>query len=105
MFHMLRLRIDSHAQWEIQEYARAIYSIIQPLFPIDCEAFEDYIKESATFSRMEMDILKDITLTYDGGIHGFIQDKMSHDGLTETAFAKQYGMTKRELTEFMARFK
>lgn len=105
MFHMLRLRIDSHAQWEIQEYARAIYGIIQPLFPIACEAFEDYIKESATFSRMELNLLKDIVATYDGSIAGFIADKMSHDGLTEAGFAKQYGMTKRELTEFTSRFK
>lgn len=27
-------RIDSHAQWEIREYAKAINEIIQPLFPI-----------------------------------------------------------------------
>lgn len=26
-------RIDTHAQWEIQEYAKAIHEIIQPLFP------------------------------------------------------------------------
>lgn len=29
-----RLRKDSHAQWEAQEYARAIEQIIQPLFPV-----------------------------------------------------------------------
>lgn len=104
LFHMLRLRIDSHAQWEIQEYARAIYGIIQPLFPVACEAFEDYIKESATFSRMEMNLLRDIVMTYDGSIGGFIADKMSHEGITETEFAKKYGMTKRELTELMSRF-
>jgi thymidylate synthase (FAD) len=28
------LRIDSHAQWEIQEYAKAIDKIIAPLFPV-----------------------------------------------------------------------
>jgi len=27
-------RIDSHAQWEVQQYAAAIGEIIQPLFPI-----------------------------------------------------------------------
>lgn len=105
MFHMLKLRMDSHAQWEIQEYARAIYDIIQPLYPIACEAFEDYIKESSTFSRMELNLLKDLVLTYNGGIQGYIEDKMSHDGLTETGFAKQYGLTKRELTELVSRLK
>ena len=29
-----KLRIDSHAQWEIQEYAKAIDKIIAPLFPV-----------------------------------------------------------------------
>jgi thymidylate synthase (FAD) len=28
------LRIDSHAQWEIQQYAKAIDGIISPLFPV-----------------------------------------------------------------------
>ena len=29
-----KLRIDSHAQWEIQEYAKAIDKLIAPLFPV-----------------------------------------------------------------------
>lgn len=105
LFHLLRLRLDPHAQWEIQVLSQAIYDLIQPLFPIACEAFEDYERQSATFSRMELNLLKDIMSTYKGGVHGFIEDKMSHDNLTETSFAKQYGMTKRELTEFISRFK
>ena len=28
------LRIDSHAQWEIQEYAKAIDNLIAPIFPV-----------------------------------------------------------------------
>jgi thymidylate synthase (FAD) len=28
------LRIDAHAQWEIQEYAKAIDKVISPLFPV-----------------------------------------------------------------------
>jgi thymidylate synthase (FAD) len=28
------LRIDAHAQWEIQEYAKAIDKLIAPLFPV-----------------------------------------------------------------------
>jgi thymidylate synthase (FAD) len=27
-------RIDAHAQWEVQQYAKAINDIIQPLFPV-----------------------------------------------------------------------
>ena len=42
LMHYLRLRMDSHAQKEIQEYARAIYELIQPLVPISIEAFMDF---------------------------------------------------------------
>jgi thymidylate synthase (FAD) len=31
-------RIDPHAQWEVRQYAQAIYDIIQPLFPHSWEA-------------------------------------------------------------------
>ena len=27
-------RIDPHAQWEVRQYAQAIYDIIQPLYPV-----------------------------------------------------------------------
>lgn len=33
-----RLREHEHAQWEIQEYARAISSLIEPLFPVSWKA-------------------------------------------------------------------
>ena len=42
LMHYLRLRMDSHAKKEIQEYARAIYELIQPLVPISMEAFMDF---------------------------------------------------------------
>lgn len=31
--HLCELRLDNHAQWEIQQYAKAIYSILEHLFP------------------------------------------------------------------------
>ena len=31
---LLDLREDAHAQWEIQEYARAIRSLLTPYFPV-----------------------------------------------------------------------
>lgn len=34
MMHFLELREDAHAQWEIQEYARAIRSLLTPFFPV-----------------------------------------------------------------------
>lgn len=58
LFHFLRLRLDSHAQLEIRQYAEAIYSLIKPIVPLACEAFEDYVLQAESFSRMEMEVLR-----------------------------------------------
>ena len=44
-FRIYRLRIDSHAQFEIQEYARAIGELIEPLFPHSWKYFVKFEKE------------------------------------------------------------
>lgn len=41
LLHFLSLRLDSHAQWEIQEYAKAVYNIVKPLFPETIKAWEN----------------------------------------------------------------
>jgi thymidylate synthase (FAD) len=46
LLHFLRLRMDHHAQWEIQEYARAILTLIQPLLPLTIAAWNE-LKEEA----------------------------------------------------------
>jgi len=55
LLHYLRLRMDSHAQPEIQLYANAMYDLIKPLVPAVVEAFEDYILGSVTLSRMDVE--------------------------------------------------
>jgi thymidylate synthase (FAD) len=32
--HFIRLRSDSHAQWEIQQYAAAVRTLVEPLYPV-----------------------------------------------------------------------
>jgi thymidylate synthase (FAD) len=59
LFHFLKLRMDSHAQWEMQQYANAIFELIKPIVPVSCEAFEDYVLKAVTFSKQEMEIIKD----------------------------------------------
>ncbi len=53
----LRLRVDKHAQWEIQETARVKAGICRVLAPNAFEAWIDYKYQSRTFSRMEMQLL------------------------------------------------
>jgi thymidylate synthase (FAD) len=42
LLHFLQLREDSHSQFEIQEYARAMKAITKELFPATIEAFDKY---------------------------------------------------------------
>ncbi|MCL1908339.1 MAG: FAD-dependent thymidylate synthase [Holophagaceae bacterium] len=42
--HFLHLRLDAHAQWEIQQFAMAVRDLTQPLFPVSLAA----LMESAT---------------------------------------------------------
>ena len=39
MFHFLKLRMDSHAQWEIQEYGRAMAEVVKAVCPLAYESF------------------------------------------------------------------
>lgn len=58
LLHFLALRMDSHAQWEIREYAATIgREIVQPLFPLVWEAFVDYRLEGMFLTRLEREVL------------------------------------------------
>jgi thymidylate synthase (FAD) len=66
LFRMLRLRMDSHAQWEIREYANAKYELIKPYVPYACEAFERHMLNGAKFSSNELGFLRELlTADYD----------------------------------------
>lgn len=58
LLKFLRLRMDSHSQWEIQEYARAIYQLIKPLVPDTIEAFDDYMLGSITLTKAEVEAIR-----------------------------------------------
>jgi thymidylate synthase (FAD) len=58
LLHFLRLRLDSHAQKEIQEYAKVIAGIVKEKFPLTWKAFVDYELESIKFSRQEIQLFK-----------------------------------------------
>jgi thymidylate synthase (FAD) len=58
LMRFLKLRMDPHAQMEIQDYANAICSLVRPKFPIIFEAFDDYMINAESFSSQEMQILR-----------------------------------------------
>lgn len=59
LLHFLALRMDSHAQLEIRQYATTIgEQIVKPLFPIVWEAFLDYRMQSDSLSRLEIEAIQ-----------------------------------------------
>lgn len=58
ILNFLRLRLDPHAQEEIREYAGVLYDFTRQLFPLTCEAFNDFVVESVTFSKHDKLMLR-----------------------------------------------
>jgi thymidylate synthase (FAD) len=60
LLHFLSLRVDSHAQMEIRVYAEVIENIIAGWVPEVHGAWVDYVKDACTFSRQEMELLREM---------------------------------------------
>jgi thymidylate synthase (FAD) len=58
LFHFLRLRADSHAQYEIRVYADEICKIVADWVPAAYGAFEDYRMGGATLSGKAIDCVR-----------------------------------------------
>jgi thymidylate synthase (FAD) len=59
LLHFLALRMDSHAQLEIRDYATTIgEQIVKPLFPLVWEAFVDYRREGQFLSRLDRGVIQ-----------------------------------------------
>ncbi|MEQ3626976.1 MAG: FAD-dependent thymidylate synthase [Celeribacter sp.] len=82
LFHFLRLRADSHAQYEIRVYADAICNIVKDWVPAAYGAFEDYRLGGTTLSGPALSVLRRM-------LKG---ERVEQD---------DSGMSKREWREFM----
>ena len=96
-FHFCKLRMDSHAQQEIQDYAVPMFEMVKPHFPIATEAFEDYSLHSRTFSRMESNVLNYV-------LNHFPDAKSFLNNLKDSQDI-DFGMGKREWTELKEKIK
>lgn len=88
LFNYIKLRMDSHAQYEIRVYAKAMYDLCKPIFPHSFEAFDDYILNGDNISSMEKELLCNL-----------IKDASLED------LAKNYNMSGREIKEFKNKFR
>ncbi|MFW5486360.1 MAG: FAD-dependent thymidylate synthase [Spirochaetaceae bacterium JB067] len=60
LLHFLALRLDSHAQWEIRAYAEEIFKIVKAVTPIAAEAFENHKLNGRSFSKRELEAIKEM---------------------------------------------
>lgn len=88
IFGFLYLRLDTHAQLEIRQYANEMWSFVQALFPLSAEAFKDYRLDAITFTGPEL------TYMASQPWRGLGDMNLSEDNAT------QLGMTKRECEDF-----
>jgi len=58
LFHFLRLRADSHAQYEIRVYADTICDVVADWVPAAYTAFQDYRLGGATLSAKALDCIR-----------------------------------------------
>jgi thymidylate synthase (FAD) len=68
LLHFLRLRVDRHAQWEIQEYGRVMAGMLKRVAPLSYEAWIDFDVCGAKLSRAELDVLRKLVRQEGDGI-------------------------------------
>jgi thymidylate synthase (FAD) len=95
LLHFLRLRVDSHAQWEIQEYGRVMAGMLERVAPLCYEAWIDYDVCGARMSRMELDALRRLVQVSEAGL------KTRDDSGLDTAALAELGMSRREVDELL----
>ncbi len=102
LMHFLDLRLDSHAQKEIRDFAEVIEKLVALHFPISYEAFVDYIRDAYTCSRMEIKFLRELIILYQR-MPDMTPDAANNELhlLDSTVGAT---MSKRELAELKRRF-
>lgn len=106
LMHFLSLRCDSHAQWEIQQYANLKAAMVRRVAPMSFRAWLDYEFQAHTFSRMEMELLRRYVCTAiytdPSGTHPCHLQAVGGDIMRRDAEA--LGMTKREWDDFLVAF-
>ena len=93
LLHFLKLRVDSHAQWEIQEFGRVMAGMLKRVTPLSYEAWIDYDVCGARVSRMDLDALRRL-------VNSEADVLRARDGVSlDAAALAESGLAKREALE------
>jgi len=93
--HFLKLRVDAHAQWEIQEYGRVMAGMLKKVVPHSYEAWIDYDVCGARMSRMELDVLRKLVTAGAERLEARAGTSLDLAALAES------GLSKREISELV----
>jgi thymidylate synthase (FAD) len=104
LLHFLSLRVDSHAQWEIQQFGKVMAGMLKRVAPLAYEAWIDYEVCGARLSRMEVDALRTL-LRVGTDTQPFLTQSRVGQRVAKSALQSNAGgMTDREIEEFFALF-
>jgi len=95
LLHFLTLRVDAHAQWEIQEFGRVMAGMLKRVAPLSYEAWIDYDVCGAHLSRMELDVLRSLIRGADDGV-------AADPARLSRADMEAKGLSRREIDELLA---
>jgi len=95
LLHFLSLRVDPRAQWEIQEFARAIAGMVKRVAPLSYEAWVDYDLESRPLTRAERAVLSRLVEERGDGLASRDGTSVSKDEM------KEAGLSPREIRELV----
>src|SRR3954447_23878382 len=98
LLHFLKLRVDTHAQWEIQEFGRVMAGMLKRVAPLSYEAWIDYDVCGGHLSRHELEILRDLVAPEGEGLRSN-ERALSREALLEK------GLSGRELDELLVKLR
>jgi thymidylate synthase (FAD) len=96
LLHFLTLRVDTHAQWEIQEYGRVMAGMLKRVAPLSYEAWIDYDVCGTHLSRGELESLRALVRVENDGLG-------SSAGRLDRAALGERNLSKREIEELFAK--
>lgn len=102
LMHFLTLRTDDHAQYEIRAYANIMAGMLKQVAPLSYEAWIDYDVGGTNFSRMEMNVIKELLYAYENTSGVGHIDLNQDTGISNLGDSK-YGLSKREVNELVSK--
>jgi len=98
LLHFLTLRVDAHAQWEIQEFGRVMAGMLKRVAPLSYEAWIDYDVCGAHLGRGELQALRALVGAGEEGLR-------AAGGVVTRAELAGHGLSTREIDELITKLR